>query len=549
MKLKQKLMLNALLPLMIACIIIGFIAFQMTQVQSSNEENVDQLVYVERLASSVLSVEQGLSSFALTQTDSSVHSVQVNVENTHEILRQLADLLDEEQALTVVRKIEEKLIDLENDAIIALENYNVAEASRQSIRTSGIQNDIHLLQLMIDENYQQAQTALTTNIEFIIGFAIVAGLILLVGTSTLSFIMTNRIVKPIYVLANHADAIASGNLKKTLNKTTREDEIGQLHNSFVRMNSDLKALISNVLDTTQNVAASAEQLSANADEASSATEQISSAIQEVSTGTEDQLVNVDQSNRNVALISHDIESISNQIERVTKSSQEASFQSSQGMETVGRVIDQMDIINRNAENTSSVIEGLNQHSKEIGQIIELITDIAEQTNLLALNAAIEAARAGEHGKGFAVVADEVRKLAEQSSQSAQQINDLILLIQETTRNVVDSMEDGNIAVKEGSALVTEASHSFRSITTTVSSVDERMNEVTVSLNQIIKNNQALITSMASVSEITKSTSSHSQEVASATEEQTASIQEVSAATRALADMAQGLQDKISKFKI
>ncbi len=541
-------MLNALLPLVLACVLIGLITYQMTQVQSSNEENVQQLVNVEKLASSVLSVEQGLSSFSLNKTDSSAASVQTNLENTREELDQLTSLMDDDKQKQMT-KIEEKLTDLQNETTEALDNKDAAEANRQSIRTRGIQNDIHLLQLMIEEDYQQAQVALQKKIDFIIGFAVIAGVILLIGTSVFTFIMTNRMVKPIDVLANHANAIANGDLRNALQETDRKDEIGQLHNSFVRMNDDLKDLISNVLDTTQNVAASAEQLSANADETSTATMQIASAIQEVSAGTDNQLSNVDQSKGKVEQISENIDSISTEIERVTASTIEASQQSSQGVETVGRVTEQMGIINRNAEDTGNVIAGLDQHSKEIGQIVQMITDIAEQTNLLALNAAIEAARAGEHGKGFAVVADEVRKLAEQSSQSANQISELILVIQKTTKNVVESMDAGNQAVQDGSKLVSEANDSFESITKAVSSVEERLNEVTTSLSQILTSKDELVTSIETVSEITETTASHSQEVAATTEEQTASIQEVSAATTTLADMVQELQDKISRFKL
>ncbi|KAB8128326.1 methyl-accepting chemotaxis protein [Gracilibacillus oryzae] len=548
MKLKHQLGLITFIPIVIASIIIAIIAWQMTYIQSSNSENVEKLVEVEKFKNALIAVEQELTSFSLNRTDAVADSVLLKLEDAQLIFDRLSDVSNQAEK-EQLKKIEQKLSPLIEEVLIAVEEKDSAEAKRQSIRTHGIQNDIYLLQLMIEQNYQKAQSDLKATVDSIMLFAIISALLLLIGTGIFSMMMTKRLVNPITLLTNFAGHIAKGDLTQILRKTSRKDEIGTLHNSFVQMREDLARLINSLMDTSQSVAASSEQLSANADEVSHTTEQISKTIQEVSIGSESQLDSVEEASSNVTSISEDIDSISERIKLVITSSDDATYHSTNGLEAVNRVNEQMDIINRNTEKTSSIIESLENHAVEINEIVSMITEIAEQTNLLALNASIEAAHAGEHGKGFAVVADEVRKLAVESNNSAKQINELIDKIQTTTKQAVNSMTRSYNAVKDGSTLVSKTNNAFDHITTSVESVRKRMDQVTASLGQVVSIKDKLISSIHHVSAITKETSSHSQEVARTTEEQTATIQEVSAATRTLADMAQELQEEISRFKI
>ncbi|WP_089741964.1 methyl-accepting chemotaxis protein [Gracilibacillus ureilyticus] len=546
MNIKQKLRLITLFPLFIACTIMAIIIIQMTQIHSSNNDRVDQLVEVEKLNNTILSVEQGLNSFTLSRSDNDAESVHTKLQQS---LVSLTSFKNTENAVNQTNKIENKLKNFQQNVTDSLDRKDIDEAQRLAIRTHGILNDIHLLKLIIDQNYQDSVSQQTNMINFIIIFTIVSGIALLLCTGGFSFVMTNRLAAAIRRLVKQADEIASGNLRQTLHISRRRDEIGQLQNTFVKMNQDLKGLITNVYETSHNVSSSSEKLSTHADQSSGINETISKNITEVSEGSVKQYRLVNDSNKNVHQIAKDIDTISDQIQLVTESSNEASRRSQQGIVTILRMNDQMTTIHQHSKDTDMVIKTLDQHSQEINKIVELISDIAEQTNLLALNAAIEAARAGEHGKGFAVVAKEVRNLAEKSGNSARQISELINSIQQTTGMVISSMKNGNNAVKQGMVLADEANDSFNKITEVIEKIKQRMNEATASIDMINNNKTILLTSMKRVKMISESASTHSSKVADATIEQTSSVQQVSSAAKDLAEAAKELQDNISRFTL
>jgi methyl-accepting chemotaxis protein len=359
----------------------------------------------------------------------------------------------------------------------------------------------------------------------------------------------NLIVNPIKIVVEKLQLIANGDLTGEKLKTKSKDELGILVNSLNDMTLQLRDLIDRIVRSSQQVAAASEELTASAEQSTKASELISEATQQAATGSEAQLKSVQEAASSIEQMSAGIQQASASSTEVSRIFENASRVSEVGMSTVEEVVTQMNDINSTVQELSAIINNLGLRSQEIGQIVGLITDISAQTNLLALNAAIEAARAGEHGKGFAVVADEVRKLAEQSSKSANQISDLITDIQKETGIAVKSMENGTEKVKNGLEKTYQVQESFKGIEGAVSSVTGNIQEISATMEQMAVGSQQIVHAIEVVKNAAEESAAVNENNSSATQEQLATMEEIAASANSLAQLAEELQDIITKFKL
>lgn len=376
-------------------------------------------------------------------------------------------------------------------------------------------------------------------------FIVLAGAVILGLGATVLVVRT--IIKPIKELKEQAQVISTGDLTKTIEIRTK-DEIGQLGVAFNEMQNSLKDLIHGVEFNAQQVAASAEELNANADQMTSSSEQVSLAVQEVSASAETQLNGSEDSANSLEEVSTGVGRIVDSSTKVSELVNRMSSQAEIGGKAVRDTLDQMTSIQSSVDNTNMNITSLLTRSNEVSTILKAITDISEQTNLLALNAAIEAARAGEHGKGFAVVADEVRKLAEQSKISAGEISTIVQGIQNDVQDAVEKMSQVTANVDNGLEVSNDAMDKFEEILRSSTDIKPQMEEVTAISEQMSAAVQQVATTANDLASIARNNAASSQEVAASTEEQLAAMQEISAAAKSLSAMAEDLTEKITEYK-
>ncbi|WP_033578276.1 methyl-accepting chemotaxis protein [Priestia aryabhattai] len=427
------------------------------------------------------------------------------------------------------------------------EAYNVFSKQIVTLRTT-INNTLDDLQTINNDeaksiyqkNKQSVKSAVTT-------LLLVSALVILL-TIGIGLLIARMITKPLNDIKNLLEIAKDGDFQ-VQGTYESKDEIGLLTASFNKMIGGLKDMIMSVGNISSTVAASSEELSASAEQNNSAIEHISSITEKLASGSNHQVNQIQESSTIIHRITNQTSEVVENVEHITKRALDTAAISNSGTATVETAAKQMKSINENVTELSSVFQGLSEHSAKISQINDVITTIADQTNLLALNAAIEAARAGNHGKGFAVVASEVRKLAEGSSNSANQIKDLVSLIQSETARTLQSMTTTIKEVKEGLAVVEQAGTSFMQINEAVQHVVNQIQQIGSAIHNLAKDTHEVQQAIHEVNGIAEEAAAGAQNVSATTEEQLASMEEIASSAMDLANMSEELQELIARFKI
>jgi len=351
---------------------------------------------------------------------------------------------------------------------------------------------------------------------------LVMGVIVMVLLIGIAFWVARMVTADIKDVAKSLEDIASGEADLTIQlKSKGKDEVGELVRWFNTFVQRLRGIIGEVVNSTSHLAAAAEEMSnivmqakEGAGHQQQETEQLASATNEM-TAT--------------------IESMAQYASEAAQAAQQADQESVGGKNVVAGTIETIDALVSEVEATSSAIHKLEQESTNIGKVLDVIRDIADQTNLLALNAAIEAARAGEQGRGFAVVADEVRVLAQRSSQSTSEIREIIERLQSEARDAVQVMQSGREKAKESASQAGQAGNALEVITSKVSGINKMNTEIALTAAQQSSVAEEINRNITNINNIAQETAEGAGQTATASEE--------------LAGLAMRLQGLVGQFKV
>jgi methyl-accepting chemotaxis protein len=332
---------------------------------------------------------------------------------------------------------------------------------------------------------------------------LLATLLALIVGLVAAWAITRQIIIPLNQTLKVAERVASGDLSHNL-ESARQDELGQLQRAMQSMTVGLRELIGGISDGVTQIASAAEQLSA--------------VTEQTSAGVNSQKIETDQVATAMNEMAATVQEVARNAEEASEAAVAADQQAREGDKVVGEAIAQIERLATEVGNSTIAMADLKRESDKIGSVLDVIKSVAQQTNLLALNAAIEAARAGEAGRGFAVVADEVRSLAQRTQKSTEEIEELIVGLQNGTQQVATIMDNSRGLTDSSVELTRRAGSALENITRTVSTIQAMNSQIATAAEQQSAVAEEINRSVLNVRDVSEQTSSASEETAASSAE-------------------------------
>ncbi len=551
----------ALVPTIIALLFVGALGSYQLQRTTSEYDRVlndglEQMLIAEDLALTVTDAERYLNYYLLVSNPKTLISLEASQQKRDELMDSLQAASTDEKVLSWLGDLEKfnQHLDTEMGRAIELRQQQDEIGFKTVLNTSVTPTTDRVRMTVTDLVAHQAellsaetdavQTSAAQSIVWMIIISVIG-----VGIGIFSLLALQKLfLKPINRLVNEARVVAEGDLTGEDIEVESNDELGDLVTAFNDMKRNLVGLIRQVGAASDKVTAYSEELYASTDHVATTTQGVAGLFEDMNIAAQLSAKRAEEgtSGANQAVIGlNQIAAASQGVNEQTIHTLEAA---SGGLETIQLAEARMQEIQRANDLTQQMVERLSNQSLEIEKITRSITAITEQTNLLALNAAIEAARAGEHGKGFAVVAAEVRKLAEESKQSAKQIQAVVGDIQRDTKQVESAFDVTSGHVSSGVAQMGEVAEAFKEIVSVIQETSRQMSEIAAATEEVSANTTEVAVSVEDMSTNAVSTQRSVEEAGANVEEQLAAIQEINGIAETMSHMSVELKDLVHLFK-
>lgn len=391
-------------------------------------------------------------------------------------------------------------------------------------------------------DFNQPATELFNIILIVSGISIILGVIII-------WFSANLITKPIIKVTEQMGYLADGDLTKELLLIKSKDEISRLADAMNLLHNNLRNSMKKVSETSETLTSHSEELSQSADEVKMGSEQVASTVQELAAGSETQANNASELASVMNTFAETVQEANESGLRIEGNSKAVLSMTNDGAELMKQSIQQMEKIHSIVNESVEKVAGLDKQSQEISNLVTVIKDVADQTNLLALNAAIEAARAGEHGKGFAVVADEVRKLAEQVSNSVTDITGIVDNIQKETFIVSDSLKVGYKEVELGKTQIESTGETFEGISVAVTEMVNSITTIGKNLSEISASTQEMNSSVVEIASVSEESAAGIEQTSASVQQTSSIMEEVAGSSKHLANLAEELNTLVREFKL
>lgn len=539
----------------------GYSIFEMMMVTKNYEQMLNEDVKQMQRAE-LVQKEMAMQGMFLRAYISEREDLAVNLfEEHHELLKEAAQDMREHSQSTEITglldEIDQYIIAYgwsAADVVNYVEKGNVVEADRQmnlKVRDASMGIEVAAQQIGELQNklLKQQRSKVTAAADAAKQGLLIGIIVDIILGLLIAFFIKRSISSPIRKLVSSVAVVADGDLTQDDITVKSKDEIKDLAMAFNRMKQNLQSLIGSISNNVIHVTASAEELSASTEEVARTSQEMNSNMDMISAGARTSAVSARESSLAMEETALGVHRIAESTQLLNESAADTEELARDRGEAVKLASDQMAIIYESSNLTSELIKRLSEQTIEIEKMTNIITDITEQTNLLALNAAIEAARAGEHGKGFAVVADEVRKLAEQSKASANQIVTLTAGIQGDTKNVEQAVSDSLKNVEQGVKVIDEAGDAFNSIIEAVQSMSAQIEDISAATEEISASAEQVSASIQEIATSAGEASGQTGQSSAAVQEQLATIEEIDKVAHELSRQAMSLQETIQEFKV